>query len=277
VSVWLALVVLLGAAALAWPTHPFIAVPPVTPNDTAAHPRIRRHTRARGRHSPDAWVADFAEVVAVGLRAGLDLPTAAVIAARSPTVHGDAPWLRRRLESAIAAGLGVATCLEEPAPAVPESGERRSRRRIDHPLGRVGVGLQCHAGWWPPRSATSSAGAGDLALLASAWRLAESTGAAASTVTTAAARSVRARQAGREQAAVVLAGPRTSMAVLSLLPLSGPLVGAVLGLAPSELYATAAARLCALAGVALTGVGWLWARHLLRRAARPARTDGTVR
>ncbi len=49
-------------------------------------------------------MADFAEVVAVGLEAGLDLASAALASARSPTVVSGAPWLASRIEASVAEG-----------------------------------------------------------------------------------------------------------------------------------------------------------------------------
>ena len=60
-------------------------------------------------------------------------------------------------------------------------------------------------------------------MLEAAWRLAEQAGAATSVVTAAAASSIRARHAAAERAAVVAAGPRASMWLLSALPVAGPL------------------------------------------------------
>ena len=193
---------------------------------------------ARGARA--AWVADFAEVVAVGLDAGLDLPAAALASARSPGVREHAPWLAARLEASIEAGRGVTPVLD------------------DHPsLGRD----ERH----------------DLALLAAAWRLAEEVGAAAAAVTTSAAGSVRERRAAADRAAVVVAGPRASMVLLSALPLAGPAAALFVGLPPARLYDSVASRVLAGAGLLLTAAGWWWARGMLRRAGRPGRTEGPSR
>ncbi len=194
-----------------------------------------RHVMAR---APDeAWVADFAEVVAVGLDAGLDLPAAALASARSPGVQARAPWLAPHLRSSVESGRGVTTVLE------------------GHP----------HLG---------DAARRDLALLVAAWRLAEDVGAAASAVTASAAASVRERRAAADRTAVVVAGPRASMLLLSALPLAGPAAALLVGLSPGRLYDSTASRLLGATGLLLTALGWWWARGLLRRARRPGRTDG---
>ena len=196
--------------------------------------RVRR-PMARGR--AEAWVADFAEVVAVGLDAGLDLPTAALASARSPGVQVTAPWLAPHLQASVDSGRGVTTVLEG-SPDL--AGEARR----------------------------------DLALLVAAWRLAEEVGAAASAVTTSAAASVRERRAAADRTAVVVAGPRASMVLLSALPLAGPAAALLVGLPPGRLYDSTAARLLGAVGLLLTAAGWWWARRMLRRARRPGRTDG---
>lgn len=201
---------------------------------------VRAGLRSR-RRSDDPWVADFAEVVAVGLDAGLDLPAAALASARSPGVRSRAPWLSARLQGSVDDGRPVTTVLE--GGCAVDSGIGPEVRR-------------------------------DLALLVAAWRLAEEVGAAASAVTTSAATSVRERRAAVDRTAVVVAGPRASMVLLSAMPLAGPAAALVVGLPPGRLYDSVGARVLGLVGLLLTAVGWWWARGLLRRARRPGRTDG---
>ena len=189
------------------------------------------------RRPDDAWVADFAEVVAVGLDAGLDLPSAALASARSAGVRSRAPGLATHLQASVDGGRGVTTLLDVASDIAAEV-----RRDLD--------------------------------LLVAAWRLAEQVGAAASAVTASAAASVRERRAAADRTAVAVAGPRASMLLLSALPLAGPAAALLIGLSPSRLYDSAPARVLAAAGLVLTAVGWWWARGLLRRARRPGRTDG---
>ena len=200
--------------------------------------RVARVAPRAGAAGRGAWVADLAEVTAVGLDAGLDLASAALASARSPGVVERASWLHGRLEAAHAGGHPVSACLEAPAGATTD--ERR-----------------------------------DLALLAAAWRLTEEVGAGAAHVTAAAAAAVRARRAAGERAGVVAAGPRASMWLLTALPLLGPLTGLLVGIGPDRLYASGPARLAAVVGAVLTGVGWWWSRFLLDRARRPGRTTGS--
>lgn len=229
--------VLVALAVLVWP------VPGSSPGRARA---VRRQLRSRaarltaprdGAARGSAWVADFAEVAAVGLEAGLDLAAAALASARSPGVVERAPWLHERLEAAHAAGQPVSACLEPPVGSSAE--ERR-----------------------------------DLALLVAAWRLAEEVGAGAADVTAAAGAAVRARRAAGERATVVAAGPKASMVLLTALPLLGPLAGLLVGIGPDRLYASGPARFAATVGVLLTAAGWWWSRTVLARAGRSGRTSG---
>lgn len=200
--------------------------------------RARVVGRVRPRRRPP-WVADLAEVTAVGLAAGLDLASAVSVAARSPGIEAAAPWLGARIaESASSGGAVLVLDLEV---AVLSAQDRR-----------------------------------DLRVLQAAWRLTEEAGAASSAVTAAAAESIRARRAAADRAAVVAAGPRASMWLLSALPVAGPLAALLVGLGPGRLYGTGAAQAAAAVGVLLTALGWWWSRSLLRRALRAGHTDGSV-
>jgi tight adherence protein B len=256
--------VLAGLAVLLWPRR---GVGRPGPTPAARTPGVARAPGAR-RGVPRAlrparddggWVADLAEVVAVGLDAGLDLPQAVLVAVGSPTVSRRAPELRRRVAEAVAAGGSVADAVAEAvaaggsvADALAEAGH------ADRPAGG--------------RAARSPEAAAELDVLVRAWRLSERVGAAASTTTTAAAVALRDRRADRQRARALAAGPRASMWLLTALPLLGPGVGLLVGTDPDRLYGSTPARVVALAGLLLTAVGWSWARRVLRRAGRPATT-----
>lgn len=240
--------VLVALAVLVWPTRGGGGSGPGRDASRPAGPHLRGwRVPGRGRrHGPRrsargaAWVADFAEVVAVGLDAGLDLGSAALASARAPGVVDRAPWLADRLRVRVGDGQGVSGCLEPPH-GLPDADRR------------------------------------DLLLLTAAWRLAEDVGCGAADVTAAAAGAVRGRRAADERAAVVAAGPRASMWLLTALPLVGPLAGALVGVGPERLYGSAAGRWAAVAGLAFTAVGWWWSHTLLARARRPGRTSGEPR
>ena len=203
--------------------------------------------RARSRADDDGWVADLAEVVVVGLDAGLDLPRAVLTATRSPTVVRRAPWLSVRVADAVASGESVARCLG---------------------------GLEDHAGSGPVPGGLRPGEAAEVDVLVRSWLLSERAGAAASTTTAAAAGALRARRADRDRARALAAGPRASMWLLTALPLLGPGVGLLVGVEPGRLYGSEPARIGALAGLVLTAGGWAWARHILHLALRPATTQG---
>ena len=190
---------------------------------------LRREVRlGRGRQ---AWTADFAELAAVGLDAGLPSAQAAVLAcAVGASTHPEMQALAQRLVAVEAEGGAVGDCL--------------ARSADDDP---------------------------DLRFLAAAWRLTDEFGVAAAPAARTAAGVLREREAADERRTVLAAGPRASMWLLTLLPLSGPAVALLLGLPVDEVYGRAAALASALTGLLLTGAGWLWSRRLLGRAVRPAR------
>lgn len=189
------------------------------------------------------WVADFAEVVSIGLEAGLALDAACGVAASSPPVASAAPWLRIRLAEAAERGAGVAEALGS----------------ISNPTTRH-------------RALARTADVADLAVLTAAWRLSECLGVPTASVTATAARSVRDRREATDRLEVATSGPRTSMVLLSALPLLGPLGGAAAGVGPTRLFAGVAGAGSLALGCVLTLLGWWWSTRLLRRACLPART-----
>ncbi len=195
----------------------------------------------RGR-PPSGWVAEFAEVVAVGLDAGLDLMAAVEVSASTPGVAHAAPWIGREVERARARGSGAVEVLV--AATRPSGG-------LPHVRG--------------PDAA-------DVRILIAAWRLTEEVGTAASWVTASAAGAIRERRAARDRLDVATSGPRASMALLTALPLVGPIGGAILGLGPARLYADDLGRVALCVGAVLTATGWWWSRSMVRRAGRPGVT-----
>ena len=112
------------------------------------------------------------------------------------------------------------------------------------------------------------AGGEAAAFVARAWALSERTGAPLADALGAAEQVLRARQRTRQRLASAAAGPRASMMVLTLLPLSGPVVGLACGVAPRELYLQSPLALASLGlGLVLAFVAWSWSRAILGRAA----------
>lgn len=196
------------------------------------------HHRARGRWAAEVrlgraetgWVAEFAELSAVGLDAGLP----GVDAARLACAVGAASSVQMREVGALIAATEAAG-------------------------GQVGDALRRASGEHD-----------DLAFLAAAWRLSEEFGAASAPAARLSARVLRERSASAERRTVLAAGPRASMWLLTLLPLSGPLVAMLLGLPVTQVYGSGAAGVAAAAGLGGTALGWVWSRRLLGRALRPA-------
>ncbi len=111
-----------------------------------------------------------------------------------------------------------------------------------------------------------------LGLVCAAWRLSDHLGVPLAPAVEVAARAGRARTAAGEDLDAQLAGARASMAVLTLLPLVGPLAVVLVGLDPRGVYLSSPVGLvAAVGGVVLTGAGWVTARWIVRRAGRPAR------
>ncbi|NYG06601.1 tight adherence protein B [Phycicoccus badiiscoriae] len=108
----------------------------------------------------------------------------------------------------------------------------------------------------------------DLQFVAQAWALTERTGAPLADALDSCEAVLRARERGRARVASAAAGPRASMAVLCLLPASGPVVGAAVGVDPATLYFSSTAATVSLAlGLVLAAGGWWWSRRILRCAA----------
>lgn len=104
--------------------------------------------------------------------------------------------------------------------------------------------------------------------LGCAWRLGENTGAALIGVLARVAADVEAAGQHRRALAVALAGPRSSAAVLTGLPVLGIALGAAMGADPLHfLLRTGPGTVTCCAGVLLDVGGVLWIRRILRRAA----------
>ncbi len=209
--------------------------------------RLLTRPGRRARGGPEGgWVAEFAEIVAVGLDAGLDLISAVEVAASTPGVARAAPWIGREVERARARGFGAVEVMV--------------------------AATRSSAG--PPH--VQGPDAADLGILIAAWRLTEEVGTAASWVTASAAAAVRERRAARDRLDVATSGPRASMALLTGLPLVGPIGGAVVGFGPARLYGDDVGRAAFAVGLVLTATGWWWSRAMVRRAARPGLTGGSA-
>jgi Flp pilus assembly protein TadB len=113
-------------------------------------------------------------------------------------------------------------------------------------------------------------GSSELALVSAAWQLSETTGAPLSFAVDRAVRGLLDARARRRKVAVAVAGPRATVTVLTILPLTGPLFGLAAGIGPRDLYLrTPLATVCVTAGLGLVWAGRVWCSRMVRRAVRP--------
>jgi tight adherence protein B len=110
---------------------------------------------------------------------------------------------------------------------------------------------------------------GALRQLAVVVDVSERTGAPLSDTALRLAGGLRSEQAAAEERLTALAGPRAGASVLTLLPIAGLGLGALLGGHPGRvLLGTAPGRVCLVLGGVLWVAGRFWTRALIRRAAR---------
>lgn len=192
------------------------------------------------------------ELVAVGLEAGLSLPDAVEVVTELELADHQVDALQEIL--AVVSG----------SPSAPEDD--------GVPDGRAG-GREC-SGVAVPAAPTPDGGASgavvpaetELAFVLAAVALSGRSGAPLSAALRTAAEVSRAEQAARERQTVLMAGPKASMLLLTLLPLAGPFLAWSLGWDP--LAQSATIYLLMAGGGLLTLGGWLWSRRLIRAAGR---------
>jgi hypothetical protein len=118
---------------------------------------------------------------------------------------------------------------------------------------------------WAQRS-----GSAELALVAAAWRLSETTGAPLASAVERAVRALLDARARRGKVAVAVAGPRATVMVLTLLPLTGPLFGLACGIDPATLYlGSPMSTGCVVLGLVLVWSGRFWCTRMVGQAVRP--------
>ncbi|KQU65392.1 hypothetical protein ASC58_18115 [Phycicoccus sp. Root101] len=161
------------------------------------------------------------------------------------------------------AGVPATTSLEAGAAAVADD---RVLGPLLQELVSVGASGEPVSSTWRHHAALLDSEA--LRFVGQAWALSERTGAPLADALTASEQVLRARVRSRERLASAAAGPRASMTVLALLPLSGPVVGLACGISPRDLYlSTTWSTASLVAGVVFAGFGWWWSRSILARAA----------
>jgi tight adherence protein B len=191
---------------------------------------VRWRAAAR-RHARERALADLVAALGAPLRAGV--PAAVAVAAAAPTFRDDPELglLLRELSDAASRGASVAEVW------------RRHALAVEQPDA-------------------------DLSFVARAWALSELAGAPLADALACGEQVLRTRARARERLAAAASGPRASMAVLCLLPASGPVVGVVMGVDPVSLYFSSPVATGSLVlGISLGLSAWLWSRRILRRAA----------
>ena len=107
----------------------------------------------------------------------------------------------------------------------------------------------------------------EIAFVASAWALSERHGAPLAVAVERAAAGLREARARQRKVRVAVAGPRATVTVLTVLPLTGPAFGLACGIDPASLYlGSRIGSVSAVLGVALIVVGRLWCRRMIRKA-----------
>jgi tight adherence protein B len=106
--------------------------------------------------------------------------------------------------------------------------------------------------------------------VAQAWRIATVTGTPLAVLLAGVRSDLTARQGAAREVASALAGPRSSAALLAMLPLLGAALGAAMGAHPmAVLCGQPAGRTLLCAGVVLDAVGVCWTLLLIRSANPP--------
>ena len=109
----------------------------------------------------------------------------------------------------------------------------------------------------------------ELGVLAAAWSLSEQTGGPLADAVRTAGSVVRGSMAQREQTLAAVAGARSTMNILTVLPIGGPLIALAVGLDPSRLYlGSPLNQVCLVMGVVLAVAGRVWVRRLVAGAVR---------
>jgi tight adherence protein B len=148
-----------------------------------------------------------------------------------------------------------------PGPFAPLAGAVAARIALGLP---VGSSLGQAAG--------STAGA--VAPLAAALDLCERSGAPTAEVLEGLAAGLRAEAAASTDTRIALAAPKATATVMSVLPVAGLGLGALLGVDSVQVLAgTAAGHACLLIGGGLWVAGWWWIRRLVRAAQRAGDGD----
>lgn len=214
-----------------------VAVWPTAGPSDATEPRVFAELRARRRRRRAAPVAQesvatSAEMLAMCLTAGLTPTRAMEVLAGRAELHEADPGVRRAV-----AAVTEAT-------------------RHGRPAGHL----------WAEH-APEVAG---IPLLGAAWQLSETSGMSLAPALAATAAALREDRAAQQRISAEAAGARTTMWLLTLLPVAGPLAATLFGLTPTEvILGNPIAAASTVVGIALTVAGWRLSHRLLTRALKP--------
>ncbi|MFK5688631.1 type II secretion system F family protein [Ornithinimicrobium sp. LYQ92] len=194
---------------------------------------VDEETDARSVHADrDASVLAVLDDLSAGLEAGLPVPRAVSLALTHRPMHGPGHEAWSALDLASRDGQGL-------APA-----------------------------WARLARATGSPAVGSVAR---AWRVAGLTGAPLSVALRVSATTARERLRLERAVSTATAGARATASVLTVLPLAGVLLAAVLGVGPATLYGSAPALASAGLGTLLLLAGQVLVRAVVGRVLRDLR------
>lgn len=199
--------------------------------------RLRRRMRLRGAQQDRAVELQVLDGLAAALEAGLPVPQAVTLALAR--VDGAGPTS----PGPTAAGWGELTRAAQEGQALAPVWHRLARR----------------------------SGSPTLASVARAWQVAALTGAPIARAIRVSAHAARERRRLERAVDVATAGARATVTVLTLLPLAGVGLAAVLGVSPAALYSHPVALASALGGTVLVLLGQLWSRRMVARVLGGAR------
>ena len=173
--------------------------------------------------------------------------------------------------SALSAGLAPADALVAVAESRSASaGRRRTVTAIDEALPalvlRARTGEHLAPAW---RDFADASGSPQVLLLARAWALSEVSGAPLAAAAQTAARLLREDRDRRRSTAGAVAGARTTMTILTILPLGGPPLAMIMGLDLGRLYLSSpAVWACLVLGAVLVLLGRFWVDRRVVAATR---------
>lgn len=180
---------------------------------------------------------------------------------------------RMRVLDALAAGLRAGLPVPRAvALAVGDSDSEDDDRAWTGILRAAEEGATLGASW---EKAARSNRSSTLAAVARSWRVADRTGAPLADALTLAADSARERLRIERALQAATAGPRATAVLLTLLPLAGVAIAALLGTGPLELYAHPFSVISLALGLVLLLMGHVVVDRMIDTVRRPAPGGGS--